>query len=72
MRSFRNITLNRYTFGGLVGLGIFLVGTYIYQYFIHLVNRIKLDEYYKSHLNGTEFEIDGKIPPFGAFPLVRI
>uniref|UniRef100_A0AC35GRE6 Uncharacterized protein n=1 Tax=Panagrolaimus sp. PS1159 TaxID=55785 RepID=A0AC35GRE6_9BILA len=66
-----NISLNRYTFGGLVGLGIILVGTYIIRYIHHLVTRIRPDEYYITHLLGTEYEVNGKVPPYGAFPLVE-
>uniref|UniRef100_A0AC34FKQ3 Chlorophyll a-b binding protein, chloroplastic n=1 Tax=Panagrolaimus sp. ES5 TaxID=591445 RepID=A0AC34FKQ3_9BILA len=36
---------------------------------IHLWNRTLPDQYYANLLNGTEFEINGKVPPFGAFPM---
>uniref|UniRef100_A0AC34FCM1 G-protein coupled receptors family 1 profile domain-containing protein n=1 Tax=Panagrolaimus sp. ES5 TaxID=591445 RepID=A0AC34FCM1_9BILA len=66
-----NITLSKWTFSGLVGIGATLVSSYVSVYFFHLLNRTIPDKFYASHLNGTEFEVNGKVPFFGAIPLAE-
>uniref|UniRef100_A0A914PD98 Uncharacterized protein n=1 Tax=Panagrolaimus davidi TaxID=227884 RepID=A0A914PD98_9BILA len=64
-----NITLKRWSFGVLISVGVLLVGAYCFLFWWSTFTRTDLDEFYTSYLTGTQWEVNGKIPPFGAFPL---
>uniref|UniRef100_A0A914R2I0 Uncharacterized protein n=1 Tax=Panagrolaimus davidi TaxID=227884 RepID=A0A914R2I0_9BILA len=64
-----NITLKKWSFGFLILCGTLLIGAYCYVYWISNFTREKNDEFYKYLLVGTQWEIDGKVPPYGSFAL---
>lgn len=67
----RNITLKKWSFGFLISLGVIAIGAFCITENQQAWVRPWTDNFYAPLLIGTDFEIDGKIPPFGAFDLVR-
>uniref|UniRef100_A0AC35FFM7 Uncharacterized protein n=1 Tax=Panagrolaimus sp. PS1159 TaxID=55785 RepID=A0AC35FFM7_9BILA len=64
------ITLKTRSFGAMILLGAALIIAYCYTPWITHITRETTDEFYSDLLVGSSYEIDGKIPPFGAFVLV--
>ena len=64
------MTLGTISFLFLVGTGAGVVLIYCSFFVYHLITRKEGDEYYAHLLIGTDWEMDGKVPYFGAFQMV--
>lgn len=50
--------------------GINLVAGNCIMYFIYFIQRTVTEEAYRPLLRGTEYEVNGVIPSYGAIPVV--